>query len=244
MAKKFNPFKHYMGRVKARQKRATAKIKPGSNLSETYLKKLWKDQNGVCKESGHSLRLPNSQVEVDRSAKDGIALLTKINKQEGYVKGNVHFTCVSNKIYSPFRVFINRAKWSHKLKNRFNYEPDIDLKYLKKIWDEQDGVCPLTGWSMYLPLSPEDDKCKVVPVSASLDRIDNNIGYMRGNVRWVSVMANLARHQHTDSMLLEFCTAVVNNMSNKESVSLKKGELNWKSGRIEDLPPKQWLRTP
>ena len=45
--------------------------------------------------------------------------------------------------------------------------------------------------------------------SASLDRIDNSVGYAPGNVRFVSVMANLAKWTWSDDELVSFCRDVV-----------------------------------
>lgn len=43
---------------------------------------------------------------------------------------------------------------------------------------------------------------------ASLDRVDCSLGYVRGNVRFVSVIANYARMNFTDEELVGFCHAV------------------------------------
>jgi hypothetical protein len=45
--------------------------------------------------------------------------------------------------------------------------------------------------------------------NASLDRIDSQKGYLKGNVRFVALMANLARADFRDRDLLIFCRAVV-----------------------------------
>lgn len=45
--------------------------------------------------------------------------------------------------------------------------------------------------------------------SASLDRIDNSISYMKGNVRFISVMANYARNTFDDEEVVKFAEAVV-----------------------------------
>lgn len=44
--------------------------------------------------------------------------------------------------------------------------------------------------------------------NASLDRIDNSKGYLKGNVRFVSMMANLARSTFSDNELIRFCKSV------------------------------------
>ena len=48
---------------------------------------------------------------------------------------------------------------------------------------------------------------------ASIDRIDNDLGYIEGNVRFVSVMYNYARNNFTDEQVLQFAQAVVINAS-------------------------------
>ena len=103
---------------------------------------------------------------------------------------------------SPFRWFVLRARQRvHK------GVTDIDAKYLLDLWDQQMGRCPLTGWDLILPRNsggwPMPD-----PANASLDRVNNAKGYVRGNVRFVSLMANLARGRFSDVELKEFCKAV------------------------------------
>jgi hypothetical protein len=47
------------------------------------------------------------------------------------------------------------------------------------------------------------------PKNASLDRVDCSVGYVVGNVRFVSLIANLARSQFTDDDVLDFSRSVV-----------------------------------
>lgn len=109
--------------------------------------------------------------------------------------------------YTPYRWYmkvINNKNRSKKTKN-------LDLEYLKNLYESQKGICPLTGWKLVLPNSTKGFKGKMDIKRASLDRIDNSIGYVRGNVRFVSVMANWARNECNDFQLFKFCMAVVNN---------------------------------
>ncbi len=85
----------------------------------------------------------------------------------------------------------------------------MTVTYLKKLWERQKGACPLTGWQLVLPDTTNGWKAGATPRSASLDRINGKRGYVKGNVRFVSVMANLARGRFLDDQLREFCRAVV-----------------------------------
>lgn len=55
------------------------------------------------------------------------------------------------------------------------------------------------------------------PYQASLDRIDNNIGYMKGNIRFVSLIYNYAKNNFTDNDVAKFCQNFLNNRDNYES---------------------------
>lgn len=95
-----------------------------------------------------------------------------------------------------------------RVRNRKRHGPsDLSLGYLLRLWKRQRGLCPFTGWDLKLPTSTQgwDEKH---PANASLDRIDCRRGYVKGNVRFVSIMANLARQDFTDDQLREFCAAV------------------------------------
>jgi hypothetical protein len=121
--------------------------------------------------------------------------------------GNTSLLVANNRRdeYTPFRWFLSRVK-ARPRKGR----SDITVEYLKWLWEYQQGICPFTGWLMQLPNSTVGWKEGLVKIkSASLDRYDNSKGYLQGNVRFVSVIANYAKAQFSDQEVMEFCHAVV-----------------------------------
>ena len=109
---------------------------------------------------------------------------------------------------SPFRWYMRRARY-RKQKGL----TDLTTGYLKKLWEAQKGACPFTGWLLNLP-EGSDGWSKEKPFSiysASLDRIDNSTGYIQGNVRFISVIANYARNNFPDQAVFDFCNAVTKN---------------------------------
>jgi hypothetical protein len=88
-----------------------------------------------------------------------------------------------------------------------NYGCDLTIEHLKVLWESQNGKCPFTGLDLILPYDSDGWK-EYSPYNASIDRIDNSKGYMQGNVRFISVMANLARQSFSDIQLIDFCKAV------------------------------------
>jgi len=82
-----------------------------------------------------------------------------------------------------YRFFSNKAS-KLKTKSRENKIPyDLDGKYLQSIYPE-DGKCPALNIEMK---AGSDSDWRLSP---SVDRIDPSGGYIRGNVIWISWLAN------------------------------------------------------
>lgn len=103
-----------------------------------------------------------------------------------------------------------RAKYRSRKNSR--KECKIDAKDLKDLFEFQGGICPLTGWKLSLPINTEIGFENHDIKNASLDRIDHAKGYIPGNLRFVAIIANVARSNYSDYDLVKFCSAVVNNM--------------------------------
>lgn len=110
--------------------------------------------------------------------------------------------------FTQFRWFVLRGKYRGKRGRQ--YGCDLTVEYLKELWDQQNGICPFTGWKLILPQDASNWDNKN-PRNASLDRIDNSMGYVKDNVRFIAVMANLARGTFSDDQVIDFCKAVVSN---------------------------------
>ena len=91
------------------------------------------------------------------------------------------------------------------------HDLDFGVEYLKEVWDSQRGVCPLTGYFLILK-TYANCKENLLPNHASVDRIDHSQGYVRGNIRFISVMANFAlNNKFTDAQLLDFAKMINEN---------------------------------
>lgn len=86
------------------------------------------------------------------------------------------------------------------IKRRFK-DTNIDLKYLKNLWDSQSGKCSYTGVQLFLPT----DRNKVnYFCRASLDRIDSSKGYIVGNVQYVALPINYLKNTMSDIEVKRF----------------------------------------
>jgi hypothetical protein len=80
---------------------------------------------------------------------------------------------------------LNVIFWSSKQNaKKRNLEHNIDLEYVRELFDNQKGLCYYTGKEMFIDTREKDNN----EDSVSLDRFDSSKGYIKGNVvlcRWV-----------------------------------------------------------
>lgn len=91
-------------------------------------------------------------------------------------------------------------------------EFNLSAEYLWSLYLSQEKRCAITGDNL-----PNIQK-------ASLDRIDSKIGYVEGNVQWVTSQANKCKHVLSMSELYEFAQKVLNHANQQPSQPLKKLE--------------------
>jgi len=104
--------------------------------------------------------------------------------------------------YSSFRLYLNKGRYSMK-----KHPSDIDVQYLKELWDKQSGICPYTGIKMLLPETSADYSLRSLK-KASLDRIDCSKDYIKGNVEFVCFAINLAKNSFTREEMKEFIAEI------------------------------------
>lgn len=78
---------------------------------------------------------------------------------------------------------------------------DINLDYLLELWDKQEGKCAIT----YLPMTHQYRSL----YSISIDRIDNAIGHVRGNIQLVCKAVNLAKGPHSNHDIIKLISDIV-----------------------------------
>jgi hypothetical protein len=83
-------------------------------------------------------------------------------------------------------------------------EFNLDIKYLDELFKKQNYKCALTG----LPLRIERVVRKANLSTASLDRIDNNLGYIKGNVQFVHKNVNMMKYTFNQDYLIYMCKLI------------------------------------
>lgn len=81
---------------------------------------------------------------------------------------------------------------------------DITIEYAWKLFLYQNSRCALTGEPLVI------NYCrKTGPIhTASLDRIDNNLGYTEGNVQWVHKDINMMKRTYSQEHFIRMCCKV------------------------------------
>lgn len=91
---------------------------------------------------------------------------------------------------------------------------DVDSQYLKEIWDSQNGICPYSGIKLVLPEFNNTNK-NDVRYRASVDRIDSSLGYIRGNIQFISTPINYMKNTMSNEDTIEYLKQIADYISNK-----------------------------
>lgn len=82
-------------------------------------------------------------------------------------------------------------------------KPDTDLteEYLLDLFNQQQGKCALLGYDIQIE--------RKHPLSLSLDQIEPSKGYVKGNVQWVTWIANRAKGDLSQDDFYRMCEIAV-----------------------------------
>lgn len=110
--------------------------------------------------------------------------------------------------HSPSKFFSGAIinKWKVNAFAR-NIEWNVSYDQLDQLWEKQNGLCALTGKQM-IP-SNKGNKMTI----ASLDRIDNSIGYRDGNIQLVLGILNICKNILHNNEFIDMCKEVVKHVT-------------------------------
>jgi hypothetical protein len=133
----------------------------------------------------------------------GICGVVKHRSQFDKRHGRVCRKCLSDRMKFKRSGSI-KMSLNHKLtkaKGRKKFSVDINVEYLLELWDFQKGLCAVTKIPMITTDTDSD-------LGVSIDRLDNDKGYIVGNVRLTCARVNLMRNTLSDSMLYWWASAI------------------------------------
>ena len=119
-------------------------------------------------------------------------------RERNRLNGHAHYHRCNEDVY---HYLMYLAKYT---RSRRKHKNEIDAAHLEVLWDEQLGRCALSGVAMTHSVGHS----RVTPTNASVDRIDNNLGYLPGNVRLVCAIVNVMRREQTEAEFIRWCNLI------------------------------------
>lgn len=101
--------------------------------------------------------------------------------------------------------------WAHVVigAKKRKLEFSIDQEYAEELLKKQNFKCALSGKEIHLTMSVSE-YMEGNKSTASLDRIDSNKGYIKGNVQWVHKKINIMKQSMDDPEFIQWCIDVTN----------------------------------
>jgi hypothetical protein len=109
--------------------------------------------------------------------------------------------------------YVQQLKRGRVRKNRI-LRFDLDKQYLDQLFQNQNGRCALTGELLWFVKTAKNHQYQ----NASLDRIDSNQGYIKGNVQWVVKEVNMLKTNMTEERFKNICLLVARNIFSDEEI--------------------------
>lgn len=115
-------------------------------------------------------------------------------------EGNINNLNSSNRIdkYTEVRSHLRRAKTR-------TQQCTINVEYLLEVWDFQLGICPYSKVKLLHPSRHHKNN----PIfTSSLDRIDSSLGYIEGNIQFISMAMNLMKYTMSHEQVIELLNII------------------------------------
>lgn len=105
------------------------------------------------------------------------------------------------KIYRGIRVsWFNKFKTNAEIRG---LDWRITLDDVADLYEEQEGLCVLTGWEIVFPEVGHPQLSTV-----SIDRIDSSFGYLKENIQLVDKRVNMMKQHYSQEEFILVCKAV------------------------------------
>lgn len=139
-------------------------------------------------------------------------------KKNAYAKINSSPERYLSYKYNCIAVVANskRRKWLSGLQFTIKANDLIDL------WNKQNGKCALTGFPMTYSVRKGYQL-----FNASVDRIDNAVGYEPQNIRLTCRFANQMKFKLSDQELLTWCKAIIQTIEQTSSTTIPNKPTQW-----------------
>lgn len=195
------------GFIRYRQVCKSCRKKPKRNKKRPVYENIIKNNSQVCLRC--KIKKPLDDFYKNGCFEDGLPKYRStckscvLSDSAGY-----HKKTYGDKIFkkhSSYKNYISTLlNHASKRKKDFN----IDIQYLIDLYELQNGFCSISGVKM----THEHGK---VSTNISIDRINSEIGYVKGNIQLTCYIVNIMKSNFSITDFVDFCKKIVNFQENK-----------------------------
>jgi len=106
----------------------------------------------------------------------------------------------------PSYLGVTFSKTKYAARNQRDLEFTITLDYVLDLLRKQQGKCALTGWDLEFTRGSETSRTN--DLGCTMDRIDNDKGYVPGNIQLVCWCVNKMKGAFNDDAFRELCRQI------------------------------------
>lgn len=165
-----------------------------------YIQHEWKDGKLLCHDCKQYKSIDCFNKNPDARLRNFRATICT----QCRVKRNKQFE-LTREDSSKLRKILNaRLLGARDRAKKHNLQFDITLDYLLQLWEQQSGICALSGINMTCSRFNGRTHTNV-----SIDRINPTDGYIKGNIQLVCMACNQIKSDMTDFQMYNFCKHIV-----------------------------------
>jgi hypothetical protein len=160
-------------------------------------RKYYEKNKEACKARVKAYRKKNPEKIADAAREYYNKNLTQIKtQQKKYIKKYKKLS--ENNPILTFNKMLSICKTRSKYMKR---KCDLDINYIQYLWNRQKGLCKLTK-------SPMSTKLGIKHSRVSIDRINSQKGYIKGNCQLVLASVNIAKNDRSLKDFIKMCKAI------------------------------------
>ncbi len=137
--------------------------------------------------------------------------VSQFQNNKNYILENTEFTeYVPIQNIKTYKGELAEGVWRQIKKKaiRRNINIEVSREYAQDMFLKQKGLCSLSG----LPIRLRPYKLSLKPYSfiytASLDRIDSTLPYIKGNLQWVNKKINIIKSHYPQEIFIDICNRI------------------------------------
>lgn len=176
------------------------------NLNILKLDSLYKNENGVnykrCSICKNYFLLNNDYFVIKTKTSFSSACKKCLLERNYKNKKENSFDYIINQCFNGIQTRVKK----------YNLELDFTVDHLYNLYTIQKGKCAISGEQMTTIVNSGRTNTNI-----SVDKINSDKGYIKGNVQLVCVIVNVMKFNNNTTDFISWCKKIINNYENKNN---------------------------